>query len=439
MSRSEATLEELFGLLPDLEEFELLRLALVGAAIPNPGKEWDSSSEYTTVDKRIVSLSRIKEAVDESEEKLHQYVTLLFDGLRPIIESYWSGDHTTTVLRLVELGDRQSEEGMFRKARNCYNVALAYSLPLQDKAPQVTALRRIARIALSIGDLQQAQAYYQRSAEVAHDAGIANSEIIARTGLGNVRLLQGVWAEAERHYRAALTLVDSVEDGTEVLLERAQLYNNLGTVATRQMQLDEAQDWFKKALDLWATLSSPFDLAVCYHNQALLRDAEERHDEARAIYRQALDLPIPSGMWAGIAIDLAESYLREGNVSQAEEWGRAAEERAISARSPYFLGRMYQGRGNIARARGDEGGFIFYEKALQIAREKQYPLLEGETLIDYAILRSQTDGAEEALAYLERAREIFASLGAVHEQARAEEVLRSISGGDRDRLALTTE
>jgi tetratricopeptide (TPR) repeat protein len=421
VSRSEATLEDIFALLPDLDELESLRLALVGIAIPDPGKAWDSSNAYATVDKRIVSAGRLEEAVNESEENLHRYVSSLFDALRPLFRSFWSGDSIETAHRLIALGAGQEEHGLYRKARLCYDVALAYALPLPDKKPQILALRRIARMALSLGGFQEALSYYQRCAELAHDSGDLHAEIIALTGCGNVRLWQGRWADAESSYREVLNLIDSADTQGQFLLERAQLYNNLGNAATRQMHLGVAEDWFEKGLEVWADIESPFDRAVCYHNKALLRDLQGRREEARDCYRQSLELPIPSGMWAGIAIDLAESYLRDGHVSKAEEWGRAAEERAISARSPYFLGRMYHGRGNIARALGDEGGFTFFEKALQIAREKGYPLLEGEALVDYARLRIQTGGEEEAQAYLDRAKEIFTGMGAMHELARVEQ------------------
>lgn len=430
MTRSSATLEELFCLLPELEELEVFRLTLVGLAVPNPGKEWDSSTAYATIDKRIVTVDRLESAIDESEKALHEYISSLHAVLRPLFRSYWSGSNGDTASHLIDLGDRQEKEGMYRKARQCYDVALTLSLPLADKGPQIQALRKIARVALALGDLQEALSYYQRSAELASDAGDAHAEIVARTGLGNVRLWQGRWAEAESCYKEALTLVERAEDDASVLLERGQLYNNLGTSATRQMRLEEANAWFTQALGIWRTLPSPFDLAVCHHNTGLLRDIQGRREEARQIYHHALSLPIPSGMWAGIAIDLAESYLRDGHMSQAEHWGRAAEERAIATRSPYFLGRMYHGRGTIARARGDDGGFTFFEKALQIAREKEYRFLEAEILVDYALLRIQSGEAEEAQAYLEQARGTFQELGAVHELERAEQALRTLPNSD---------
>ena len=56
--------------------------------------------------------------------------------------------------------------------------------------------------------------------------------MVARTGLGNVLLWQGVWSEAERCYHDALALADAAPAGT-LMLERGQIYINLGNVTTR--------------------------------------------------------------------------------------------------------------------------------------------------------------------------------------------------------------
>lgn len=434
--RSEATLEELFSLLPDLDELEALRLAVVGAAVPDPVRAWDSSSAYATIDKRIVTPERVERALDEAEEALHRGIQSLYGALRPVFRAFWAGDGAEAARRAIALGEKQEGEGRVAPARRCYAVALTLSLPLAEKGPQVLALRRIARASLTLGDLQEAHSYYQRSAELARDAGDPAGHVIALTGVGNVRSWQGRWAEAETGYAEALALLDA-RGGSETLqLERAQLYNNLASVTTRQNRLEEAEGWFAKALALWdGPVRSPLDLAVCYHNLAYLRDVQGRREEARRLYQAALELPIPLGLRSGIAIDLAENFLVDGHVTQAEQWGRQAEEHAIAARSPYHLSRMYQGRGNVARARGGEDGITFYEKALEIAREKGYPFLEAETLVEYALMRQQAGGAEEAQAYLERAREIFAELGTVRELARVEQALRDAGGRSGSRAS----
>jgi tetratricopeptide (TPR) repeat protein len=251
--------------------------------------------------------------------------------------------------------------------------------------------------------------------------------VIAGTGVGNVLAMQGRWPESERWYCKALERVTSSGDES-LFLERAQLYNNLAMIAMRQDKLADAERWFEFALSAWSVIDSPIDLAICYHNRGLLFRKQERTEDARKMFCLALQLAIPSSLRAAIAIDLAESCLKDGLLSQAEDWGRDAEEHAIAARSPYTLGNLYLSLGNLALARRDEDGIIFYEKALEIAHDKEYLLLEGETLVSYALLRIELGGKEEAQSYLERACEIFALLGDVGERERAHRVLQDLTG-----------
>jgi tetratricopeptide (TPR) repeat protein len=311
------------------------------------------------------------------------------------------------------------------------------ALPLVEKGAQVLALRRIGRVALSLGDFQEAALHYERSAELARDSGDLHGEVVARTGWGNVLLWQGNWREAETYYRDALDRAASAAEGM-LTMERGHLYNNLGNVATRLERLDEAEEWFKRALAVWNEHPSPGDLGVCLHNLGHLRLEQGRAAEAGATYERAIELELPPSLRVAIAVDLAQLRLKEGHLTQAEDWASVAENDAIAAASPYLLGRMYQGRGNIARARGHADGFTLYEKALEIARGKGYPFLEAETLSDYAELRLQTGEVEEAQAYLERARDIFKESGAVQDCARAEASLARLASQERS-LAATRD
>lgn len=434
MNRSEATVEEILGLLPDLDDLEVLRLRLVSAAVRDPEKEWESSSTYTTVDKRIVSPEAVERAVAEAEQTLHEYVAALHAGLAPFFRSFFQGQDLEAARHMVALGEDLEERGRLMGARRCYRAALNISLPLAEKSPQLLALRRIGRVSLRVGDLQEAASYYERSADLARDSRDLHAEVVARTGLGNVRLWQGAWSEAERCYHDALSLADTAGPGM-LVLERGQVYNNLGNVTTRGRRLDEAEGWFESAFRVWDTLESPVDLGICLHNHAQLREAQGRRDEAASDYEAALKLPIPSWLRSAIATDFAAWWLGEGHLTQAEEWGRVAEENAIATESPYTLGAVYLGRARIALARGEVDGFIFFEKALEIARAKGYPSLEAETLLDYALLRAQNDGAEEAVAYLERSVELLRGIGAGAELDRAEAALADLRASAGDAIA----
>jgi tetratricopeptide (TPR) repeat protein len=422
MSRPSLPLEELLPLFPEVEELEELRFALFNVAVPDPDKAWEKSSEYATVDKRIVDAARAASAVDTAERVARERVEELFRSCRAVLDRYWSGDVAGAAHELAKLGEREEQRSRYQRARRLLDTALSLSLPLGDKAPQIVALRLLGRVLWRQGDLPEAALHYHRGAELARDTGDVRSEVIATTGLGNVRLFQGRWAEAESIYQGALARCEA-EGCRDCELQYAQLHNNLGTVAMRLNRLEEAESRFMRALELWAELDSPGDVAICHHNYGLLHARQDRHAAARECFQRALDLPVPSGARAAIATDLALSFLAEGQMAAAREMGREAEEHAIASQSPFVLGSMYRGLGNIARAEGDEGGITFFEKALEIARKKEDLLLEGETLIDYAQLRYHAGEAEEAVSYLSRGREIFELLGDQAEAERAAALL----------------
>lgn len=418
-------LEEVFRILPDLEELEDLRLLIGGAAVRDPSREWDGPAISTTVDKRVISPGSLAQVLGESEAVLHEYLEILYGHLRDVVAAHAARDTARVATALIALGESLERVGRLVKARAAFESALAVSLPLADKSPQIAALRRVARVARSLGDLDEAALYYRRSADLAEASQDAREWVIATTGIGNVLAVQGRLADAAHSYGSALARID--EGGGDALtLERAQLCTNLGMVATRQGLLEEAEQRFADALAIWPDTAGASDLGACLYNQALLRRRQGREAEARAILQRTLRTSIAPWLAAMIAVELAESFLSDGHVGEAEHWGREAEQQAIRSRSPYYLADTYRGLGRLVWATGDENAVTFFEKALEIARKKAYLLVEGETLLDYARLRADTSQAEEAEAYLARARELFAELGAMAEYARAESALAAL-------------
>lgn len=407
-----------------MEELEVLRLRLIAAAVPDPEKAWDSSSAYATVDKRILTPEDVDRSLAAAEEALRQYVSILHDGLRPAFRAFFAGDADGAARHLVSLGERHEGEGRARGARQCYEAALHLALPLPERGVQILALRRLGRVALSLGDFQTATAYYERSLQLARDSGELRSEVTAGTGAGNVSMYQGRWTRAEQIYTEALELTETAPGDFEV--ERGQLFNNLGNVTTRLNRLNEAEEWLRRGLEQWRSVESPVDQAVCLINLGHLRKHQGRSGDARAAYESALALAVPPTVKALAAADVAEVCLFEGYVAEAEDYARISEEHAIQSGSPYTMGYMYRNLGNLARARGNEDGFTFFEKALEIARDKGYPSLEAEVLADYAELRLNAGGVEEAEAYLERARDLFAQLGSPQNLARTEQTLEEL-------------
>lgn len=426
MDRSEASVDELCRLFPELDELEYLRLGIAAAAHPDADRTWSKSGIFSTLDGRLVTPREVQRACADAEAKLHQHISELFSSLQPVFRAFWAGDTAGAAMALIKVGDTQEAAGRIRKALECFETALRLALPLPEKNAQIVALRRVGRMQKTLGNLQDAAVYYRRSAELARDCEDAPNEVIARTGYGNVLLLQERWVEAEQSYQAALRILDAAPEPDDLLLERAQLLYNLGTTATHQDRYEEADRLLDRAEEILLTLNSPVDLAICYHCRGTLRRRQNRMEEGRDYFLAAVRLPAPPSVRAFIAVDLAQAYLTDHFVADAVRWARHAEGYALTARSPYSIGETYRGLGMIGRARDEESSIVFFEKALQIAREKKYVLLEGETLLEYAALRSRMDEMDEAQSYLMRAIELFDEVGSAHEKQLAVQALEEL-------------
>lgn len=429
-------LGEVLLLLPELEELEDLKLGLVAAAAPDPQREWMKSAAHATTDKRLLDRAAMTEALEQAEAAMHSRVAVLFSGYGRIFQAFCEASPAECVRELVELGELEEGRARFERAQMLFSAALRLSLPLPDKSLQSLTLRRLGRVLRSRGDLKEALAHYQRSAELANDSGDLLGEISARIGLGTVLGYQGRWQDAEAAFQAALTLIERSD--ADLTVARGQVYNNLAAAETRQNRLAEAEVWFDRAMEVWDETESPADLAVCYHNMAVSLKRQGRVEESTEMYHRALGQELPATFRALIATDLAQSYAEQGMHGQAREWVEEAEVQAAAARSPYSLGYLNYGLGEIARATDDEDGFIFYERALEIARNRGLTLLEGQTLLGYGLLRKNMGEADEARALLAEAVKIFRTTGMAHERERAQGALAEISTAAAEVIADST-
>jgi tetratricopeptide (TPR) repeat protein len=418
IDRSRPSLEELFRLLPPaVEETEELWLRLSTRAVPDPAKAWAGSQDYATVDQRVVLWEDVDAVLDEVRERAVARLDAVLGSYREVFRAYREGDPEGAAEGLITLAEDEAAQGNHQKARHVFERALTLSLPLPEKGAQIRALRGIARVARAEGNLPEARLYYARSSELAAATGDLAAQITGCIGVGNIYALQGGWDEAGQAYHEALSIVETADQPFS--LERAQIFINLGMVATRKNRFTLADGYFQEALKLLVDAGSVADLTACHHAVAVLRKREGRPELAQEHFDEALRQEPPLALRAIVEADLATFCLELGQTTMANDWARRAEEHAIASRSPYALCHMYRVLGSIARHREEPDGMIFFEKSLEIARDKGYPMHEAEALIEYGLLRHYTGNAEEAESFFDRAEAIFERLGAASDAARA--------------------
>ncbi len=132
--------------------------------------------------------------------------------------------------------------------------------------------------------------------------------------------------------------------------------------------------------------------------------------------------------WSSPSVNLAELDLEAGRLLEAEAELRRAEQAAIAGNGIRRLAYIYTLMGRLRGAQGDETGFVFFEQAIELVRALPGSVVtEAQVYLAYGLFRSRLGQQDEARAYLERARELFDSLGEAVERERVDEELRALS------------
>lgn len=411
------TLDRLLGALPEQNDLAPLRQALLRASTADVALAWSRSSAYATVDKRVVRASALRTVVDAARAAEHARVDGLYDAMTEVLESAAGGDDVTAALRLVAIGEAAEAEENFRAAAGYYGVAARFSESLADRRVRVLALRRMARAHAALGEVERAVELFRQSLDHAVTADDIEAQIFVRIGLGNVMAFQGRWHDATEHFEAALHLC-----GADYPKLRGQLCNNLAVVHHERGELEECSSRLIQAQEFWAQLGTG-DHSVWFNARGSLAMTRGEYDAADTAFRQAVESAGNAFDRAMTLDNLAELAIRRGNLSDAENFGRSAEELALSAGSPRALAEIYTRLGKIFRMRADLNGVTFFEKALELCRGGRYPLTEANAYLEYGIFRRTLGDIEEARTYIQRARQLCADIGAEQlERAAAEQL-----------------
>ncbi|HEV2132249.1 MAG TPA: tetratricopeptide repeat protein, partial [Longimicrobiaceae bacterium] len=248
-------------------------------------------------------------------------------------------------------------------------------------------------------------------------------QVIACQGLGNICDDRGQRDRAREWYERGLALADGIEDPNLFW----PFYINLSLMALLDGEPERAQSLLEQAREYIDAAGDEAAILYWHNNRGLLLLDIADLAGAEQVYREGLQ-GLDDAFWEmTMRVNLGQTLVRQGRLFEAEEEARRAEEIAILNRFIPDLVDVYELLGTIARTRCDEEGFIFYEQALNVCQERELPKkVEASIYYGYGRLHVSCDRNEEAAAYLEQAREIYASLGLATELAKVNAVLDSL-------------
>ena len=179
--------------------------------------------------------------------------------------------------------------------------------------------------------------------------------------------------QATHTYRRALAHLQDQPETDWTRSSISVIYHQLGINAHRRGQLDEAENWSRKALTIKEDLGDRSSLASTYHLLGITAEDRGRLDEAEDWYRKALTIfeelsDRPS--MANVHGQLGNNAEHRGRLDEAEDWYRKALTIFEELGDRRHLAMIYHQLGMIAQNRGrlDEAE-DWYRKALTIFEE----------------------------------------------------------------------
>ena len=403
------TFDEVRQILPDLSELAPVLELLLASSDPDPAHLWSGSGELETEGARHVDSAALSREAGRLADRTREHLTALYTCLGEALQQLSRGDRDGAAEALLEAAALEEGNARADRARAYARSAYRLARDAGGQAVASRALRRWARAAKDLGDLNEAGTRYDEGFEVAVATGDGAGAAEAAIGIGNVLEQQGRWSEARGWYERAL---DVLQDEPDDRPERWQAMVNIHIVLRSAGALGESLDWLRRA-EAEASRQGATDAEPFLRNaRGQLHAWEGAFAEAEQCFRQALDATGHPGARVTIRLNLAESLLAQERLLDATEEAREAEREALRGAVLPKLPEIYRFLGRTAVAKGNPDAFVLFERALEIQRERGLPLLEQAlTLQAYAQGERARGEQETADALLDRARELYSTLG----------------------------
>lgn len=422
MSTSPTTpirLENAIAALPELDDLRPLREALVEASRPSEPLSRGAAARLATVDRRLTHLAAVEQRIPGLADRVRERTEAVMTHVVAALRSLEARDEAAAARRLVDAGEIEESHGRLDEAERYYEKALELGRRPRDRGGEVLALRRLARVARTGGGLDRALALYTRSREVAEDSRDGLGVAIGCLGAGHALADQGRWAEAREEYLRGVEVITDRE-----IPEFIHLCTGLSVVERRLGDHAESERWLDRAASEGGVLVDETAAAYLDHARARLHLSRGETEEAAAVLERALARPLAPAARVVALVNVAEAQLEGGRLRESEATARRAEGEAIAHGALSQLPHAYLVLGDIARRSGDPDGFVFFEQALELVRERALPEAEHAAVQRrYGLFDAALGHLESAAARLRIAMGIYRSLGS---RAEAEEVEREI-------------
>ena len=276
-----------------------------------------------------------------------------------------------------------------------------------------SAFHRNATSYLDIKQYQLAQKSYQKDLKACQSLSKVEERQkqlrIAMTyqQLGIVAYRLREYEQAQRYYQQALDIKSAFGDR----YSQANPYHWLGNLSLDLREYEQAQRYYQKALDIWIEYGDRYNQYYSYHQLGNVARQMREYEQARRYYQQALDIFIEFGA----RYEQAKTYHQLGIVAQnmreyeqARDYYQQALEIQIEYGDRYNQAGTYHQLGMVAQnMREYEQARRYYQQALDIWIEYGDRYIQASTYGQLCLLAEELGELEQAKTHLLQAVQIY--------------------------------
>jgi CHAT domain-containing protein/predicted negative regulator of RcsB-dependent stress response len=184
----------------------------------------------------------------------------------------------------------------------------------------------------------------------------------------------------------------------------------MANVMLREGKYDEAERLYKQAREQFVLLNSPYEIASCDGNLAIVAGAQGKYDEAKRLLQQAREQFAKLNMPAAIAhcnLGIAEMMRQQGEYDEAKRLCQQAREQLAQLNMPSFVADCNFILAEIMRQIGE---YDESKKLYQAGLDKSIDETRWELLFGLGKVNFEQGNPKEASTYYEESISVIESI-----------------------------
>ncbi|MEH2194626.1 MAG: tetratricopeptide repeat protein [Nostoc sp.] len=271
------------------------------------------------------------------------------------------------------------------KIQSRFREAVQLCKSTLELTPDYRVLHEIARSQAQLGEVEQAQQYYQQALEFCLQTDETEKAAIIHN-LAGIYANKGEVDEAIRLYNQSLEIKERIGD----VQGKAGTLHQLGGIYANKGEVDEAIALYNQSLEINERIGNIQGKAATLHQLAILYANKGEVDEAIALYNQSLE------------IDERIGYVQS------------------KAATLHQLGIIYADKGEVDEA------IAFYNQSLEITQRIGYVQGKAVTLHQLGVIHANKGEVDQAITLYNQSLEITERIGYVQSKAATLHQLGSI-------------